>query len=162
MLHPFEELKSEKEPCLGSNMESGLDISVFAFEIVCNCYKPIAAWGVGKKKPYISLKTIGDHSHQKFLQNHILQECFKMSPELLCSKSSSLGTRKGFGFRSWLFIFLCMKNLIPSFFHVTFIITAPSSLCPAFLKLVTINSHQMGVARILIINQFTSKMSSSL
>jgi len=95
MLHPCEELKSEKEPCLGSNMESGLDISVFAFEIVCNCYKPITPCGAGKKKPYISLKTIGDHSHKKFLQNHILQECFKMSPELLCSKSSSLGTRKG-------------------------------------------------------------------
>ncbi len=51
MLHPCEELKSEKEPCLGLNMESGLDISVFAFEIVCNCYKPITAWGAGKKKP---------------------------------------------------------------------------------------------------------------
>jgi hypothetical protein len=47
--------------------------------------------------------------------------------------------------------------LIPSFFHVTFIITAPSSLCHAFLKLVTINSHQMGVARILSINPFSSK-----
>jgi hypothetical protein len=68
MLHPCEELQREKEPHLGSNLESGLDISVFAFEIVCNCYKPIAAWGWGKKKPYISLKTIGDHSHQNFFR----------------------------------------------------------------------------------------------
>lgn len=162
MLHPCEELQREKEPHLGSNLESGLDISVFAFEIVCNCYKPIAAWGVGEKKTL------------HFIENHWRSFASKISSEpypsgMLQNESRAFvfkviisGDKKEVGFRSWLFIFLCMQNLIPSFFHVTFIITAPSSLCHAFLKLVTINSHQMGVARILIINPFTSKMSSSL
>jgi hypothetical protein len=109
-----------------------------------------------------------------FIENHWRSFTSKISSEpypsgMLQNESRAFvfkviisGDKKEVGFRSWLFIFLCTKNLIPSFFHVTFIITALSSLCHAFLKLVTINGHQMGVARILIINPFTSKMSSSL